>query len=86
LSTPRLLWNSGIGRSDALQIVQSGAAQTGVTLPAAEDWIDLPVGRNLQNHAQVLLQFTDMTNFTAYNFNNVAVQPNAGDLSLEFAL
>lgn len=82
LSTPRILWNSGIGRSDALAIVESGSAQTGVVLPAEGDWIDLPVGHNLQDHAQVMLQFNDKTNFTAYNFNQVAVEPPPADLDL----
>lgn len=35
LSTPRVLWNSGIGRSDALSIVQSGTS--GVSLPDSAD-------------------------------------------------
>lgn len=82
MSTPRLLWNSGIGKSDALAIVKSGAASTGVTLPAEADWIDLPVGHNLQDHAQVTLQFNDKTNFTAYNFNAIATDPIASDLDL----
>ncbi|KFA74926.1 hypothetical protein S40288_06763 [Stachybotrys chartarum IBT 40288] len=84
LSTPRILWNSGIGRSDALEIVQSGASQTGVTLPDEADWIDLPVGHNLQDHAQVMLQFTDTTNFTAYNFNDIAIDPVSSDLDLYY--
>lgn len=82
LSTPRLLWNSGIGRADALTIVQSGAAQTGVTLPPQADWIDLPVGHHLQDHAQVVLQFNDSTNFLAYRFSDVATNPVPEDLEL----
>ncbi|KAH7350049.1 hypothetical protein B0T11DRAFT_359202 [Plectosphaerella cucumerina] len=82
LSTPRLLWNSGIGRADAIAIVQSGAAQTGVTLPAEADWIDLPVGHHLQDHAQVVLQFNDSSNFQAYRFSAVATSPVPADLEL----
>ncbi|KAI9172778.1 Cellobiose dehydrogenase [Paramyrothecium foliicola] len=84
LSSPRILWNSGIGRADALAIVKSGAAQTGVTLPDEADWIDLPVGHHLQDHAQVMLQFTSATNFSAYPFNGVAVEPNQADLDLYY--
>lgn len=84
LSTPRLLWNSGIGRSDDLAIVQSGASQTGVTLPSKADWIDLPVGHHLQDHAQVMLQFNAAENFTAYDFNNIAISPIEEDLDLYY--
>ncbi|KAK0381092.1 hypothetical protein CLIM01_01556 [Colletotrichum limetticola] len=82
MSSPRLLWNSGIGRSDALEIVKSGAASTGVTLPDQADWIDLPVGHHLQDHAQVMLQFNSKTNFSAYAFNAIASNPVTSDLNL----
>jgi cellobiose dehydrogenase (acceptor) len=84
LSSPRLLWNSGIGRSDALAVVKSGAALTGVTLPDEADWIDLPVGHHLQDHVQVMLQFNAASNFSAYNFNGVAVNPDPADLDLYY--
>ncbi|GKT52248.1 cellobiose dehydrogenase [Colletotrichum spaethianum] len=48
LSTPRILFNSGIGPKEQIQIVQSGSTQ--VTLPAEAQWIDLPVGENLKDH------------------------------------
>ncbi|KAL0932731.1 uncharacterized protein CTRU02_211694 [Colletotrichum truncatum] len=82
MSSPRILWNSGIGRSDALAIVQEGASKTGVTLPDQADWIDLPVGHHLQDHAQVMLQFNANTNFTAYGFNAIASNPVPSDLTL----
>ncbi|KAK1992366.1 GMC oxidoreductase [Colletotrichum falcatum] len=82
LSTPRLLWNSGIGRSDALAIVRSGAARTGVTLPDEADWIDLPVGHHLQDHAQILLKFNSRSNFTAYPFTGIASSPIESDVEL----
>ncbi|GJD03488.1 Cellobiose dehydrogenase [Colletotrichum higginsianum IMI 349063] len=82
MSSPRLLWNSGIGRSDALEIVKSGAASTGVTLPDEADWINLPVGHHLQDHAQVMLQFNSKANFTAYGFNAIASSPVPADLDL----
>uniref|UniRef100_L2GD97 Cellobiose dehydrogenase n=1 Tax=Colletotrichum fructicola (strain Nara gc5) TaxID=1213859 RepID=L2GD97_COLFN len=76
MSSPRILWNSGIGKSDALAIVKQGAASTGA------DWIDLPVGHHLQDHAQVMLQFNSQTNFTAYGFNAIASNPVTSDLAL----
>ncbi|KAK9772253.1 putative Glucose-methanol-choline oxidoreductase N-terminal domain-containing protein [Seiridium cardinale] len=80
LSTPRVLWNSGIGRSDALEIVQSGTS--GVSLPASSDWIDLPVGHNLMDHAQVPLQFAANPTFTAFDFKGLAASPEETDLDL----
>ncbi|KAK1569947.1 GMC oxidoreductase [Colletotrichum navitas] len=82
LSTPRVLWNSGIGRSDALEIVKSCAATTGVTLRDKADWIDLPVGHSLRDHAQILLKFNSKTNFTAYPFSDIASSPIKSDLEL----
>ncbi|KAF6798152.1 hypothetical protein CSOJ01_12802 [Colletotrichum sojae] len=82
MSSPRILWNSGIGRADALAIVQEGASKTGVTLPDEADWIDLPVGHHLQDHAQVMLQFNANPNFTAYSFNAIASSPVPADLDL----
>ncbi|KAF5539124.1 cellobiose dehydrogenase [Fusarium mexicanum] len=46
LTTPRLLFNSGIGAKK--QILT--AKKTGVTLPAERNWISLPVGENLMDH------------------------------------
>ncbi|KAM0297314.1 hypothetical protein ACHAPM_009847 [Fusarium culmorum] len=82
MSTPRLLWNAGIGKSDALAIVKEGASRTGVTLPPASEFIDLPVGHHLQDHAQVMLQFKTKSNFTAYKFNDIGTKPVASDLDL----
>lgn len=82
LSTPRILWNSGIGYSDALKIVQSGS--TGVVLPDEADWISLPVGHNLLDHAQIPLLFNTQSNFTAFNFNGLAKTPVTSDLDLYY--
>lgn len=46
LSTPRVLFNSGIGPKAQIQT----AKKTGVTLPPKKDWIELPVGKNLKDH------------------------------------
>ncbi|KIY49887.1 FAD/NAD(P)-binding domain-containing protein [Fistulina hepatica ATCC 64428] len=55
LGTPRLLWNSGIGGTDMIEIVKNG--DTNVTLPEESEWIDLPVGTNFQDHAGITLVF-----------------------------
>ncbi|KAJ0124561.1 hypothetical protein J7T55_005900 [Diaporthe amygdali] len=80
LSTPRVLWNSGIGRSDALKIVQGGT--TGVKLPDEADWIDLPVGHGLKDHAQAPLQFKTSANYTAYKYDSIATDPVESDVAL----
>lgn len=82
LSTPRILWNSGIGYSDALKIVQGGS--TGVVLPDEADWISLPVGHNLLDHAQIPLLFNTQSNFTAFNFNGLDKSPVTSDLDLYY--
>lgn len=55
MSSPRILYNSGIGPSDQLTTVQSGSAC--VTLPDEADWINLPVGQNLKDHPIFTLTF-----------------------------
>lgn len=59
MSTPRILFNSGIGPSEQLQTVASGT--TGVTLPAESDWIDLPVGAEIKDHVIFTLKFNTTT-------------------------
>lgn len=54
MSSPRILFNSGIGPSDQINIVKSG--NTGVTLPPETDWINLPVGF-VRDHALIYVDF-----------------------------
>ncbi|KAH7304806.1 cellobiose dehydrogenase [Stachybotrys elegans] len=46
LSTPRILFHSGIGPAAQIQT----AKDSGVEVPPEEDWINLPVGQNLKDH------------------------------------
>jgi cellobiose dehydrogenase (acceptor) len=55
MSTPRILFNSGIGPAEQLRNVASGTS--GVTLPAEADWIDLPVGEEIKDHPIFTLKF-----------------------------
>lgn len=76
LSTPRILFNSGIGPSAQIQTVQSGS--TSVTLPSESDWINLPVGEGVKDHPIVVMKFNTTsglesmynTAFTAPTLNN----------------
>lgn len=56
-STPRILFNSGIGPNDQLQIVAGSASTNNITLPSSSDWINLPVGQGIKDHAIVTLNF-----------------------------
>lgn len=49
LSTPRILFRSGIGPSEQIQNVVSGTKA--VTLPDEAAWITLPVGKRTQDHS-----------------------------------
>lgn len=59
MSTPRILFNSGIGPAKQLQIVASGTS--GVKLPAEADWIDLPVGEEIKDHPIFTVKFNVST-------------------------
>jgi cellobiose dehydrogenase (acceptor) len=70
MSSPRLLFNSGIGPAEQINIVKSG--NTAVTLPAEEDWINLPVGF-VRDHVYIYLNFNvkgNMTIMKAEEFTN----------------
>lgn len=54
MSSPRLLFNTGIGPLDQIKIVQNGTAN--VTLPPREDWIESPVGF-VRDHTIVIVTF-----------------------------
>ncbi|KAF4967367.1 hypothetical protein FSARC_5090 [Fusarium sarcochroum] len=54
-STPRILFNSGIGPKHQIRIVQSGSIK--VELPPPSQWIDLPVGQRLRDHPIVVVTF-----------------------------
>ncbi|KAI8313189.1 Cellobiose dehydrogenase [Colletotrichum sp. SAR11_59] len=55
-SAPRVLFNSGIGPAAQIEIVASG--NTNIQLPPKEQWIELPVGENLKDHAIATVTFT----------------------------
>ncbi|KAK1149029.1 hypothetical protein N8T08_007706 [Aspergillus melleus] len=46
LSTPRLLFNSGIGPKKQIE----NAQKSGINVPSEEQWLDLPVGVGLRDH------------------------------------
>lgn len=62
----KIMMRSGIGPQDSLEIVKASATD-GNTMIAEDDWIILPIGYNVMDHAN-----TDMvashSNITAYDF------------------
>jgi cellobiose dehydrogenase (acceptor) len=60
MSTPRILFNSGIGPAAQITTVKNGCS--GVTLPDQANWIDLPVGKNLKDHPIFTLTFNTKSN------------------------
>lgn len=79
MSTPRILFNSGIGPAAQLKIVQSGSS--GVTLPAEADWIDLPVGAEIKDHPIFTIKFTSSTNMSS-TAETVLTKPDQTNIDL----
>lgn len=86
LGSPRILWNSGIGRAEQIEI----AANSGIQVPARDQWIDLPVGEGLKDHpifslslksnetfgpldAAAILNGTALTDIAAYEDDHTGV-------------
>lgn len=79
MSTPRILYNSGIGPTDQITTVAEGC--TGVSLPAQADWINLPVGKNLRDHPIFTLTFNTTSNATSM-LSAAFTSPNVTDVDL----
>ncbi|KAK0501765.1 hypothetical protein EDD18DRAFT_1144262 [Armillaria luteobubalina] len=81
LSTPRILFNSGIGPFDQIYVVQAGS--TNITLPDESEWIDLPVGEGIKDHIIFTVTVDSTTEFTVYNYTPInSMEVNATDAAL----
>ncbi|KAJ6146178.1 hypothetical protein N7497_008160 [Penicillium chrysogenum] len=78
LSTPRLLWNSGIG--DKAQI--ETAKKSGVAVPPKAQWIDLPVGVGLKDHPIFPITFNTNASFGLVDYEGVLNGTDSRDISL----
>ncbi|EAU86798.2 cellobiose dehydrogenase [Coprinopsis cinerea okayama7 len=74
----RLLFRSGIGPRDMLEIVKNDR-NAGPNMPAEEDWIDLPVGENVQDNPSINLVFTHPDIDAYENWANVWSNPRQAD-------
>ena len=73
----RILFRSGIGPTDQLQVVQSSASD-GKTMINSTQWIPLPVGYNLDDHTNTNLVISHPSiNF--YDFYNAYSTPITAD-------
>ncbi|KAJ5801130.1 CAZyme family AA3 [Penicillium psychrosexuale] len=78
LSTPRLLWNSGIGGQAQIET----AKKSGVTVPPKAQWIDLPVGVGLKDHPIFSIVFNTNASFGLVDYEGVLNGTDSRDISL----
>ncbi|EUC46489.1 carbohydrate-binding module family 1 protein [Bipolaris oryzae ATCC 44560] len=79
MSTPRILFNSGIGPAAQLKTVATGT--TGVKLPAEADWIDLPVGAEIKDHPIFTVKFKTSSPLVATD-KKALISPNQTTIDL----
>jgi cellobiose dehydrogenase (acceptor) len=79
MSTPRILFNSGIGPSKEINIVKSGT--TKVKLPDERDWISLPVGLEMKDHSRYMLYF-NVTGSMATKSKQELMKPSEAEKDL----
>ncbi|KAH6651519.1 hypothetical protein BKA67DRAFT_637517 [Truncatella angustata] len=65
LSTPRILFYSGIGPTEQVEAVPSD-----VTLPASSEWINLPVGQGVKDHTIITFTMSSKTAIDALTSAN----------------
>ena len=78
LSTPRLLWNSGIGHKAQIET----AKKSGVAVPPQAEWIDLPVGVGLKDHPIFSIIFNTNASFGLVDYDGVLDGTDTRDISL----
>lgn len=76
--SPRILFQSGIGPSDMLSLVQ-GNADAAKNLPPSSQFINLPVGMNVQDNPSINLVFTHPSIDAYENWANVWSSPRTAD-------
>ncbi|EGY22061.1 cellobiose dehydrogenase [Verticillium dahliae VdLs.17] len=79
MSTPRVLFNSGIGPTAQINTVKSGT--TGITLPEESAWINLPVGLDVKDHSRYEITFNVTGGLTTYSSAQLA-NPTEEDKAL----
>ena len=79
LSTPRVLFNSGIGPQAQIKI----ARISGVTVPPQRDWLNLPVGVGLKDHPMFVVNVqTKNDTIGPLDFEGIVNGTDTADISL----
>ncbi|KAG7094173.1 substrate-specific activator of APC-dependent proteolysis [Marasmius oreades] len=76
--SPRILFQSGIGPTDMLNIVKADPTQ-GPRMPAQSAWINLPVGENVSDNPSINLVFTHPSVDAYDNWANIQTNPRSAD-------
>jgi cellobiose dehydrogenase (acceptor) len=76
--SPRILFQSGIGPSDMISLVQQNA-QAAPFLPPSDQFIDLPVGYNVQDNPSINLMFTHPSIDAYDNWDPIYDNPRPAD-------
>ncbi|PVH75345.1 hypothetical protein DL98DRAFT_644267 [Cadophora sp. DSE1049] len=80
MSTPRVLFNSGIGPIAQINTVKAGT--TGITVPES-DWINLPVGLDIKDHSRYTITFNVTGGLSTYSIPQL-LNPSEADLDLYY--
>ncbi|RDB26778.1 Cellobiose dehydrogenase [Hypsizygus marmoreus] len=78
LASPRILFRSGVGPSDMINIVKNDVA-AGPNLPPQAQWINLPVGYNVSDNPSINLVFTHPSIDAYDNWAQVWDNPRPAD-------
>lgn len=76
--TPRILFQSGIGPADMISLVQANTAAAPF-LPPASQFINLPVGFNVQDNPSINIMFTHPTIDSYDNWAPIFDNPRPAD-------
>ncbi|EEB90497.1 hypothetical protein MPER_11289, partial [Moniliophthora perniciosa FA553] len=76
--TPRILYQSGIGPTDMINIVKADPT-FGPNLPPSNQWINLPVGSNVQDNPSINLVFTHPSIDAYDNWATISTNPRTKD-------
>ncbi|KAF3395743.1 hypothetical protein F1880_007298 [Penicillium rolfsii] len=78
LSTPRLLFNSGIGPKKQIET----AKKSGIKVPAQRDWIDLPVGVGIKDHPIFTVNVQTKGDFGIPDYDSILNGSDTTDINL----
>ncbi|KAL4950920.1 hypothetical protein BDW69DRAFT_186895 [Aspergillus filifer] len=78
LSTPRLLFNSGIGPKKQIET----AKKSGIAVPPQQEWINLPVGVGLKDHPIFTITTKTPGNFGIPDYDSIVNGSDTKDIAL----